>query len=105
MPKVVVLPPRFTRLHHHFVASCDVVAKKDFFGELGCLLEPSWEELLTGKGYVGVGEVTATALKVDKFMVDQDGAGVVPLHKLPVTGPNIFKVKYGQLLACRNFFQ
>ena len=27
-------------------AFCDVVAKKDFFEELGCLLEPSREELL-----------------------------------------------------------
>jgi hypothetical protein len=46
---------------------------------------------IPGKGYVGVGEVTATTLKVDKFMVDQDGAGIVPLTELPVTGPNIFK--------------
>lgn len=46
---------------------------------------------IPGKGYVGVGKVINTAVKVDKFTVDQDGSGVVPITKLPVAGPNILR--------------
>jgi len=45
-----------------------------------------------GAGYVGVGEVTDTAVKVDKFMVSKDGAAV-PITELSISGPNIFKNK------------
>lgn len=49
---------------------------------------------IPAKGYVGVGEVTNTAVKVDKFMVEKsDGAGIVPITELPLESPNIFENK------------
>ena len=45
-----------------------------------------------GKGYVGIGEVIDTVVKVDKFLVETED-GEKAITELPVTAPDMFKHK------------
>lgn len=48
-----------------------------------------------GKGYVGVGEVTAEAVRYDQFKVHQDGNSI-PITEARVETPEAFDAEYGQ---------
>lgn len=47
---------------------------------------------IPGRGYVGIGEVMNTVVKVDKFLVETK-EGTKPITELSVTAPDMFKCK------------
>jgi hypothetical protein len=53
---------------------------------------------IPGKGYVGVGEVMDSVVKVDKFLVETED-GEKPIIELPVKAPDMFKDKDNEDLA------
>lgn len=52
-----------------------------------------------GKGYVGVGEVTASAVPFDRFLVAQRDGHSVPITQLPVKAANMFDAQHGEHLV------
>lgn len=48
-----------------------------------------------GRGYVGVGEVTAEAVRYDQFSVHKDG-NLIPITQVEMEAPEAFDEEYGQ---------
>ena len=55
-----------------------------------------------GKGYVGVGEVTRTAVRFDEFEVNSNGSSV-PIRKVKVEAPKAFDDEHGEYFVGVNW--